>query len=92
MYTLILFHCSSSSPHCQSNSMAALTMKVPDWLHRHLVGPKGANIHKIHASHPKVHVNFGDNDLIEIEGPTADAHEVQALIKKQVAELVCVAI
>ena len=68
--------------------MTTINIKVPNWLHRHVVGPKGANIQKVHASHPKVHVNFGEGDQVEIEGPTADANEVHAILKKQVAELV----
>lgn len=70
-----------------ANSMVALTIKVPDWLHRHLIGPKGANVLKIREAYPKVHVNFGDNDNVDIEGPTAEAQAVQANLNKQVAEL-----
>jgi hypothetical protein len=70
-----------------AESMAAISIKIPDWLHRHLIGPKGANVLKLREAHPKVHINFGENDAVDVEGPTADAQAVVANLQKQVTDL-----
>ena len=68
--------------------MSAVSIKAPNWLHRHLLGPKGANIKQIHEAYPAVHVNFEDNDKISIEGPVDGVKQVQATLEKSVADLV----
>ena len=73
----------------QANSMDTVTIKAPNWLHRHLLGHKGVNIKPIHDSHPNVRVNFGENDVIDIEGPTPEAKEVAQKLQKSVTDLVC---
>ena len=68
--------------------MTTVTVKAPNWLHRHLLGPKGANIKPIHDAHPNVYVKFLENDTIDVEGPTAEAPVVAAQLTKTVSDLV----
>jgi len=71
----------------KANSMTTVSIKAPNWLHRHLLGPKGANIKPIHDAHPNVYVKFLENDLIDVEGPTAEAPVVAQQLQKSVADL-----
>jgi transcription antitermination factor NusA-like protein len=53
-------------------------MDAPAWLHRFIIGKKGANIRKITEDHPKVHIEFTEGqDKISLEGAP---EEVQAAI------------
>jgi polyribonucleotide nucleotidyltransferase len=71
----------------KANSMTTVTIKAPNWLHRHLLGAKGVNIKPIHDSHPNVHVQFQENDTIDVEGPTSEAPVVAQILSKSVADL-----
>jgi hypothetical protein len=68
--------------------MTTVTIKAPDWLHRHLLGPKGANIKPIQEAHPDVYIKFHDNDTIDIEGPTAVAPVIAQQLQAKVTDLV----
>jgi hypothetical protein len=68
--------------------MTTVTINAPDWLHRHLLGPKGANIKPVQEAHPDVYIKFHDNDTIDIEGPTASAPTVAQQLQAKVTDLV----
>lgn len=38
----------------KANSVVLQTIKIPGWLHKHVIGPKGANLKSINESYPKV--------------------------------------
>lgn len=67
--------------------MVVKEIKVPDWLHRHIIGKKGENVRQLRTS-DKIGIKFQDGDVVEIEGPPAEVAVVEAAILKQSAELV----
>lgn len=52
----------------KANSRRASTIDAAGWIHKYIIGRKGANITKISAEYPKVHVEFTEN-IIKMEGP-----------------------
>lgn len=57
-----------SAVYEKANSRRASTIDAAAWIHKYIIGRKGANINKISAEYPKVHVEFTDNK-IKLEGP-----------------------
>lgn len=52
----------------KANSRRASTIDAPGWIHKYIIGRKGATITKLSAEYPKVHVEFTDN-IIKMDGP-----------------------
>ncbi|KAJ8936997.1 hypothetical protein NQ314_012079 [Rhamnusium bicolor] len=54
----------------KANSVRSSDVDAPAWIHKYIIGRKGANIKEITQNLPKVHVEFTDKeDKIKIEGP-----------------------
>lgn len=52
----------------KANSKRATVIEAPAWIHKYIIGRKGANITKINCDYPKVHVDFTGNKIM-LEGP-----------------------
>lgn len=52
----------------KANSVKSVQINAPAWIHKYIIGRKGANIKELSAEFVNVHVEFGDN-RIKIEGP-----------------------
>jgi len=65
-----------------------LTIDCPSWLHKYIIGKKGAGIQKISADCQlsKVHIGF-DGDLIKIDGPPEEAEKAYKVLEQQASEL-----
>lgn len=61
----------------KSNSVVTVKIDVPSWLHRHMIGEKGANISKITADFVNTHVKFETDDKITIDGPPDEVEKVR---------------
>lgn len=61
----------------KSNSVVTVKIDVPSWLHRHMIGEKGANISKITADFANTHVKFETDDKITIDGPPDEVEKVR---------------
>lgn len=61
----------------KSNSLISIKIDVPSWLHRHMIGEKGANISKITADFPNTHVKFETDDKITVDGPPDEVEKVR---------------
>eukprot|EP00730_Choanoeca_flexa_P000140 TRINITY_DN10063_c0_g1_i1.p1 TRINITY_DN10063_c0_g1~~TRINITY_DN10063_c0_g1_i1.p1 ORF type:complete len:1206 (+),score=461.47 TRINITY_DN10063_c0_g1_i1:142-3759(+) len=72
----------------RANSISLEKVTVPGWLHKHIIGPKGANAKALTAEMPKVHINFlSESNTIEIEGPPAEVAVVRAKISAMATDL-----
>lgn len=70
----------------KANSVLATTVSAPAWLHKYVIGRKGANIKKITQDLSKgVHVEFTENK-IKIEGPREEVEKAQVELEKVVNE------
>ncbi|CAF0968591.1 unnamed protein product [Brachionus calyciflorus] len=61
----------------KSNSVVTTKIDVPSWLHRHMIGEKGANISKITADYPNTHVKFEPDNRITLDGPPDEVEKVK---------------
>lgn len=57
-----------SAVYEKANSKKSLSLDAPAWIHKYIIGRKGANINRLSADYPKVHVEFVENK-IKMEGP-----------------------
>jgi len=72
----------------KANSVVTYEITCPNWLHKYIIGRKGASIQKLTNDIPKVHVEFIDTgDIIKIEGPPEDADKAKELLEKQATDL-----
>jgi polyribonucleotide nucleotidyltransferase len=52
----------------KANSVQSRILEAPAWIHKYIIGRKGASIKELTTAFPNVHVEFTD-DKIKIEGP-----------------------
>lgn len=57
-----------STVYEKANSIRSVIIDAPGWIHKYIIGRKGANIKELSAEYPIVHVEFIENK-IKIEGP-----------------------
>ena len=76
----------------KAESQTADHVEAPHWLHRRIIGPKGATVNPITQPFPAVHVDFPtQGDRIDIEGPTPEVaivkQQLQAMIAQMLSEM-----
>ncbi|KAL1137858.1 hypothetical protein AAG570_009554 [Ranatra chinensis] len=73
----------------KASSVEAVNVDAPSWIHKYIIGRKGANIKQITQDLSKVHVQFTEKeDKIAIEGPPDEVEQAQTKLKELVAEMV----
>lgn len=73
----------------KANSVRTVTIEAPAWIHKYIIGPKGANINKITQDLPKVNISFTANvDKIKIEGPPEDVEKAREHVESHVQDLI----
>lgn len=73
----------------KANSVRSSDVDAPAWIHKYIIGRKGANIKEITQNLPKVHVEFTDKeDKIKIEGPPEEVEKAQEQIETMAKDLV----
>lgn len=73
----------------KANSVRSSDVDCPAWIHKYIIGRKGAIIKEITQNLPKVHVEFNDKeDKIKIEGPPEEVETAQEQIEVMVKDLV----
>lgn len=71
----------------KANSVQTASINAPSWIHKYIIGRKGANIRAITQDMEKdVHVDFID-DTIKIEGPKEDVEKVKQALEEKAKEL-----
>jgi len=72
----------------KANSVTNLIIDCPGWLHKYIIGKKGAGIQKINeeCQLSKVHIGF-DGEKIKIDGPPEEAEKAYKVLDSQVTEL-----
>jgi len=72
----------------KANSVVNMVLPCPTWLHKYIIGKKGAGIQRISQDLPKVHIVFQDDDTIKIDGPPEEVEKARVDLESQVATLV----
>lgn len=74
----------------KAHSQIVEEVKAPMWLHRYIIGKKGANINKITEEFPQVHIELDDvAELIKLDGPRAEVQKVRANLHTMIEEMMC---
>ncbi|ESO99461.1 hypothetical protein LOTGIDRAFT_231082 [Lottia gigantea] len=74
--------------YSKANSVVFADVLAPSWLHRYVIGRKGAHIKKISEDFPKVHIEFVENqDKITIEGPPEEVDDAVKALNQYVDDL-----
>jgi len=72
----------------KANSVVSYDVNCPTWLHKYIIGRKGAGIQKLTGELQKVHVEFMDSgNCIKIEGPPEEADKARDILENQANEL-----
>ena len=72
----------------KANSVKSEAIKCPAWLHKYIIGRKGAGIQKISAALTKVHIGFSEDGTIKIDGPPEEVEKAREEIDAQVQTLI----
>lgn len=74
----------------KAHSQIVEEVKAPMWLHRYIIGKKGANINKITEEFPQVHIELDDAaERIKLDGPRAEVQKVRANLNTMIEEMLC---
>lgn len=74
--------------YSKANSVVIQEVNAPTWLHRFVIGKKGATVRKITQDFPKVHIEFTEGkDRISVEGPPAEVAEAQKALDAIISDL-----
>jgi len=72
----------------KANSQVTDEVRAPMWLHRYIIGKKGANINKITEEYPSVHIEMEDAaERIKLDGPKAEVQKVHANLTAMIEEM-----
>lgn len=74
--------------YSKANSVIFSDVAAPAWLHRFVIGKKGANIRKITEEFPKVHIEFTEGqDKITVEGPPEEVQQAVHALETTIDDL-----
>jgi len=73
----------------KANSVSIETVDTPAWIHKYIIGRKGANIKQITQDFNNVHVQFDVKDgKISIEGTPSDVNQAKAKLQELASEMI----
>lgn len=73
----------------KANSVCTTDVEAPSWIHKYIIGRKGANIKEITQHLPKVHIEFTEKEnKIKIEGPPEEVEKAKEQIEMKAQELI----
>ncbi|KAH3827192.1 hypothetical protein DPMN_129122, partial [Dreissena polymorpha] len=74
--------------YSKANSVVFADVTAPDWLHKYIIGKKGANVRSITANFDKVHIEFTEGEnKIKVEGPPEEVDQAVKALQEHVREL-----
>lgn len=74
--------------YAKANSVVQQDVEAPTWLHKFIIGRKGANIRQITQDLPKVHVEFTDKQGgIKLEGPPEEVEIAAEKLENMISEM-----
>jgi polyribonucleotide nucleotidyltransferase len=75
----------------KADSVVEDAVRIPNWLHRHVIGKKGAGIKKLTADFEHLNINFPDDnagDDVKLVGPPEEVNACKAKLFAIAAELI----
>lgn len=71
----------------KANSVLTTVVDAPAWIHKYIIGRKGANIKDLTKDFQKLHVEFTENK-IKIEGPPEEVEKAKTAIENVAKDLI----
>jgi len=72
----------------KADSQVTEELSAPMWLHRYIIGKKGANINRITEENPLVHIEMDAGvEIIKLEGPKTEVTKVKENLATMIAEM-----
>lgn len=71
----------------RASSVVTQSIPAPQWLHKHLIGPKGATLSTLVPNRNNVQIEFDDSGNIFLEGSPEEVKTAFEPLKKEVARL-----
>uniref|UniRef100_A0A8R1DZS3 K Homology domain-containing protein n=1 Tax=Caenorhabditis japonica TaxID=281687 RepID=A0A8R1DZS3_CAEJA len=71
----------------RASSVVTQSIAAPNWLHKHLIGPKGSTLSALVPNREKVQIEFDDSNHIFIEGAPVEVKAAHEILAKEVARL-----
>lgn len=73
----------------KANSVVSYDVSCPNWLHKYIIGKKGASIQKLTTEYPRVHIELVEScDKIKVEGPPEEVDKAKEALEIQARDLV----
>jgi polyribonucleotide nucleotidyltransferase len=76
-----------STVYEKANSVQSRILDAPAWIHKYIIGRKGANIKEVTSAYPNIHVEFNE-DKIKVEGPPDQVCNAVDQLEKTVQEYI----
>uniref|UniRef100_A0A0N4ZAE0 Vigilin n=1 Tax=Parastrongyloides trichosuri TaxID=131310 RepID=A0A0N4ZAE0_PARTI len=76
-----------SSVYARATSIISTEIKADQWLHKYLIGPKGANLQTLFPSREKLKIEFNDNSTIFLEGPPQEVNSAKKILADEIEKL-----
>ncbi|XP_053378526.1 vigilin-like [Mercenaria mercenaria] len=74
--------------YSKANSVVFAVVHAADWLHKYIIGKKGATVKNITSNFPKVHIEFTEGeDKIQVEGPPEEVDQAVKALEDFVKDL-----
>lgn len=74
--------------YAKASSVITADLQAPVWLHKFLIGPKGATLQTLVPNRGKVQVDFDNNGTIFIEGSPEEVKAAQTALDAEVKRLI----
>lgn len=71
----------------RASSVITQSINAPNWLHKHLIGPKGATLAALVPNRNNVQIEFDDSNQIYLEGSPEEVKAAFEPLSKEVARL-----
>ncbi|CAI2327293.1 unnamed protein product [Caenorhabditis sp. 36 PRJEB53466] len=71
----------------RASSVVTQSIAAPNWLHKHLIGPKGATLAALVPNRGSVQIEFDDSNQIFLEGSPEEVKAAFEPLSKEVARL-----
>lgn len=73
----------------KANSVKTVIINAPAWIHKYIIGRKGANIEKFEQEFPHVNV-FCLENIVKLEGPPETVEQAQLYFEKFISDFLSV--
>uniref|UniRef100_A0A0K0ES91 K Homology domain-containing protein n=1 Tax=Strongyloides stercoralis TaxID=6248 RepID=A0A0K0ES91_STRER len=76
-----------SAVYTRATSIISTEIKAAQWLHKYLIGPKGATLQNLFPAREKLKIEFNENSTIFLEGPPQEVSNAKQVLNDEIEKL-----